>query len=225
MNFSSNIIKKDVEKIIDASLGSTPAPTISEVQSFVKEILNYSFATTLTEPFYIKYCAPLLHDVGKKLVTVIAYPLGGMTHEAKLAQAKQALRDGADELDVSMDVSLFKSGKYEAVKEDLKPFVDLAGGKIVKMIYFASLLSADEQLKAAEIAIGLKIPFLKTNTGYGYVTTAEQIRLIKGRFENEVKVMASGGVRTADDAKQMVLAGADRIATSSAFKIIAEFEG
>jgi deoxyribose-phosphate aldolase len=225
MNFSSNIIKKDVEKIIDASLGSTPAPTISEVQSFVKETLNYSFATTLTEPFYIKYCAPLLHDVGKKLVTVIAYPLGGMTHEAKLAQAKQALRDGADELDVSMDVSLFKSGKYEAVKEDLKPFVDLAGGKIVKMIYFASLLSADEQLKAAEIAIGLKIPFLKTNTGYGYVTTAEQIRLIKGRFENEVKVMASGGVRTADDAKQMVLAGADRIATSSAFKIIAEFEG
>ena len=223
MNFSKNVTKKDVENIIDASLGSTPAPTIGEVQNFVKKTLNYSFATTLTEPFYIKYCAPLLHDVGKKLVTVIAYPLGGMTHEAKLAQAKQALRDGADELDVSMDISLFRSGKYEEVKEDLQPFVDLADGKIVKMIYFASLLTEDEQLKAADIAIDLKIPFLKTNTGYGYVTTAEQIKLIKERFGNAVKVMASGGVKTAEDAKKMILAGADRIATSSAFKIVSEF--
>jgi deoxyribose-phosphate aldolase len=200
-----------------------PAPTIEDVIEFVKETLNYSFATTLTEPFYIKYAAPALHEAGKKLVTVIAYPLGAMTHEAKYLQAKQALEDGADEIDVSMDVSAFKSGRYEAAKEDLKPFIDLAGDKVLKVIYFASLLNESEQLKAAEIAIELKAPFLKTNTGYGYVTTTEQVRLIKDHFGGQIKVMASGGVRTAKDAAAMIEAGAERIATSSAFEIVEGF--
>lgn len=217
------VIRKDVEGIIDASLGSTPAPTIEDVIGFVKNTLNYSFATTLTEPFYIKYAAPILHEAGKKLVTVIAYPLGAMTHEAKYLQAKQAMEDGADEIDVAMDVSAFKSGRHEATKEDLKPFIDLAGDRILKVIYFASLLNESEQLKAAEIAIELKAPFLKTNTGYGYVTTTEQVRLIKDHFGDQIKMMASGGVRTAKDAVAMVEAGADRIATSSAFEIVEGF--
>lgn len=217
------VTKEDVERIIDASMGSTPAPTIEEVIEFVKKTLDYSFAATLTEPFYIKYAAPILHEAGKKLVTVIAYPLGGMTHEAKYLQAKQALDDGADEIDVAMDISAFKSGKYETVKEDLKPIIDLAGDRIFKMIYFANLLSESEQLKAAEIAIELKIPFLKTNTGYGYVTSPEQVKLVKDHFGDQIKVMASGGVRTTQDAIAMVEAGADRIATSSSFQIIEGF--
>jgi deoxyribose-phosphate aldolase len=217
------VTRKDVETIIDASLGSTPAPTIGEVVDFVTKTLKYSFATTLTDPFYIKYAAPILHEAGKRLVTVISYPLGGLTHESKYIEAKQALNDGADEIDVSMDISAFRSGEYKLVEEDLKPFVDLMGNRVWKVIYFASLLSEDEQLKAAEIAITLKIPFLKTNTGYGYVTTPEQIRLIKEHFGNQIKVMASGGVRTTEDAIAMVEAGADRIATSSAFGIIEGF--
>ena len=102
-----------------------------------------------------------------------------MTHEAKLYQARQALKDGADELDISMDVSAFKSGRYEYVKEELKPFVDMMEGKIMKMIYFASLLTVDEQLRAAEMAIELGIPYLKTNTGFGFVTTTDQVSLLR----------------------------------------------
>ncbi len=219
-----DVKRNDVERIIDASLGATPAPTLQQVEDFVRKTLNYNFATTLTEPYFIKGNAEILHDAGKQLVTVIAYPLGGMTHEAKLYQAKQALRDGADELDVSMDVSAFKSGKYDYVKEELKPFVDIMDGKILKMIYFASLLSEDEQLRAAEIALDLGIPYLKTNTGYGFVTSLDQVSLIKNRYHDEIKVMASGGVRTKEDAIAMVKAGADRIATSSSFKIVDSFD-
>ena len=124
-----------------------------------------------------------------------------------------------------MDVSAFRSGKYDAVKEDLKPFVDLitGEGKLMKMIYFASLLTEDEQLRAAELAIELQIPFLKTNTGFGFVTTTDQVRLITSRYGDDIKVMTSGGVRTKEDAIAMIEAGASRIATSSPFKIADSF--
>lgn len=219
-----NVTKNDVERMIDASLGATPAPTMVQVAEFVRKTLNYNFATTLTEPFFIKGNADILHAAGKELVSVIAYPLGGMTHEAKLYQARQALLDGADELDISMDVSAFKSGRYDYVKEELKPFVDMMEGRIMKMIYFASLLTVDEQLRAAEMAIELGIPYLKTNTGFGFVTTTDQVKLIKGRYHDEIKVMTSGGVRTREDAVAMIEAGAERIATSSAFQITDSFD-
>lgn len=218
-----NVTRNDVERLIDASLGATPAPTLGQVEEFVRKSLNYNFATTLTEPFFIRGNAEILHEAGKQLVSVISYPLGGMTHEAKLCQARQALKDGADELDVSMDISAFKSGRYDYVKEELKPFVDMMDGKILKMIYFASLLTEDEQLRAAEIAIELGIPFLKTNTGFGFVTTTDQVKLIKAHYKDAVKVMTSGGVRTKEDAIAMIEAGAERIATSSAFKIVDSF--
>ena len=212
-----DVTRNDVERMIDASLGATPAPTLAQVEEFVRKTLNYNFATTLTEPFFIRGNADILHQAGKELVSVISYPLGGMTHEAKLYQAKQALKDGADELDISMDVSAFKSGRYDYVKEDLKPFVDMMEGRIMKMIYFASLLTEDEQLRAAEMAIELGIPYLKTNTGFGFVTTTDH-------YHDAIKVMTSGGVRTKEDAIAMIEAGAERIATSSAFKIVDSFQ-
>ncbi|MCH1951725.1 deoxyribose-phosphate aldolase [Enterocloster sp. OA13] len=218
-----DVTRNDVERMIDASLGATPAPTLGQVEEFVRKTLDYDFATTLTEPFFIRGNADILHQAGKQLVSVISYPLGGMTHEAKLYQARQALKDGADELDISIDVSAFKSGRYEYVKEELKPFVDMMEGKIMKMIYFASLLTEDEQLRAAEMAIELGIPYLKTNTGFGFVTTTDQVRLIKDYYHDAIKVMTSGGVRTREDAAAMIQAGAERIATSSAFKIVDSF--
>ena len=218
-----DVTRNDVERMIDASLGATPAPTLGQVEEFVRKTLDYDFATTLTEPFFIRGNAEILHQAGKQLVSVISYPLGGMTHEAKLYQARKALKDGADELDISMDVSAFKSGRYEYVKEELKPFVDMMEGKIMKMIYFASLLTVDEQLRAAEMAIELGIPYLKTNTGFGFVTTTDQVKLIKDPYHDALKVMTSGGVRTREEAAAMIRAGAERIATRSAFKIVDSF--
>ena len=89
-----DVTRNDVERMIDASLGATPAPTLGQVEEFVRKTLDYDFATTLTEPFFIRGNAEILHQAGKQLVSVISYPLGGMTHEAKLYQARQALKDG-----------------------------------------------------------------------------------------------------------------------------------
>ena len=218
-----DVTRNDVERMIDASMGATPAPTLGQVEEFVRKTLDYDFATTLTEPCFMRGKAEKHQHARKQRVSVISYPLGGMTHEAKLYQARKALKDGADELDISMDVSAFKSGRYEYVKEELKPFVDMMEGKIMKMIYFASLLTVDEQLRAAEMAIELGIPYLKTNTGFGFVTTTDQVKLIKDHYHDAIKVMTSGGVRTREDAAAMIRAGAERIATSSAFKIVDSF--
>ena len=139
-----------------------------------------------------------------------------------MLQARTAIADGADELDISMDLSLFLSGRYEEAKEDMKGFVHLTQehNVLMKMIYFASRLSADDQKRAAQMAVELGIPFLKTNPGFGAVTTPGQIRFIKQHYAGMIQVMASGGVRTAEDAMAMVEAGADRIATSTPFRIL-----
>lgn len=218
------VTKGDVERLIDASIGATPAPTMDQVKEFVTKTLDYNFAMTLTEPFYIKPNAEILHAAGKKLCTVISYPLGSYTHEAKLAQLKQALADGADECDIAMDVSAFKSGQYDKVKEDLKPCVELMGDKVCKLLYFASLLTEDEQKRAIEMAIDLGFPMLKTNPGFGFSTTVDQVKLAHDFAGDKIGIMVSGGVRTKDDAIAFVEAGVSRIATSAAFQIMADFD-
>ncbi|MBR2809416.1 MAG: deoxyribose-phosphate aldolase [Erysipelotrichaceae bacterium] len=218
------VTRGDVERIIDASIGATPAPTMDQVEAFVRKTLNYNFAVTLTEPYFIKPSAEILHAAGKKIVTVISYPLGSYTHEAKLAQLKKALADGADECDIALDVSAFKSGEYEKCKADLKPCVEAMNGKLCKLLYFASLLTEEEQKKAVDLAIELGFNMLKTNPGYGFSTTVDQVKLAVEHAKGRVGVMVSGGVRTKDDAIKFVEAGACRIATSAAFDIMAGFD-
>lgn len=216
------LTKSRLEPMIDASIGNKPAPMLEEFRGFVKQTSGYGFAVTLAEPYYVKTAAEILHPLGKKVCTVLSYPLAGMTHETKMLQARTAIADGADELDISMDLSLFLSGRYEEAKEDMKGFVHLTQehNVLMKMIYFASRLSADDQKRAAQMAVDLGIPFLKTNPGFGAVTTPGQIRFIKQHYAGMIQVMASGGVRTAEDAMAMVEAGADRIATSTPFRIL-----
>lgn len=215
----------EVAPLIDASIGAKPAPTLQEVEQFVRATVPLHFAVTLAEPYYIKRAAEILHPAAGKVCTVLSYPLAGMTRESKLFQIKQALVDGADELDVSMNLSAFLSGHEEEAKDEMEAcFALIKGqGKLMKMIYFADYLSREQQKRAASIAIELQIPFLKTNTGFGAVTTAEQVSLIKETFGGQIKVMASGGIRSRADAERMLDAGADRIATSSALKIMAEY--
>lgn len=219
-----NVTKSDVERIIDASLGATPAPTINQVEEFVRKTLDYNFAVTLTEPYFIKRNAEILHAAGKKLCTVISYPLGSMNHESKVAQLKQALADGADECDIAMDITAFKSGYYDKVKEDLKPCVELMEGKICKLLYFASILTEDEQKRVCDMAVELGFPMLKTNPGYGFSTTVEQVKIAHEYAGDKLGIMVSGGVRTKDDAIKFIEAGVSRIATSAAFNILAGFD-
>ncbi len=208
--------------MIDASIGGTPAATEEEVLSFFGSIQldKHTFAAVRVEPSYVKFAANYLHDRGQKLVTVISYPLGAMTTVAKVIQAEQALADGADELDVAMDLSAFRSGDYQQVVDDLRIVRRTAGNRVVKAIYYSAVLTDQESIKAAGLILDAGITFLKTNPGYGNVTTPHHIAVIKKHFKDDLKVMASGGVRTYDDAAAMIDQGADRIATSSVSSIL-----
>jgi deoxyribose-phosphate aldolase len=174
----------------------------------------------MVEPSYVKWAADYLHDRGQKLVTVISYPLGAMTTVAKVFQAEQAFVDGADEIDIAMDLSAFRSGDYQHVLDDLRTVRRTAGDRIVKAIPYTALLTDQESIKAAGIILDAGIRFLKTNPGYGNVTTPHHIALIKKHFKDDLKVMASGGVRTYEDAMAMIDQGADRVATSSVTSIL-----
>jgi deoxyribose-phosphate aldolase len=208
--------------LIDASIGGTPAATEDEVLRFFESLQldKHKFAAVMVEPSYVKFAAPYLHDRGQKLVTVISYPLGAMTTIAKVVQAEEALEDGADELDIAMDLSAFRSGDYRQVVDDLRTMRRTAGDRVVKAIYYSAVLSDEEAIKAAELILESGISFLKTNPGYGNVTTPHHIAVIKKHFKDDLKVMASGGVRTYPEAMAMIEAGADRIATSSAAAIL-----
>ena len=218
-----DVTRHDVETIIDASLGATPGPTIAQVQAFVTKTLDYDFAVTLAEPFFVRYAAEILHPAGKKVCSVISYPLGSMNSKSKYLEAKTAIEAGADELDIALNVTAMKSGHFDQVKEDLRPCIELAEGRTFKLLYVASILNEEDQLRACDIALELGFPFLKTNPGFGYSTTVEQVKFIKDHFGDQLKVMVSGGVRTKDDAVAFVNAGVSRIATSAPFRIVEGF--
>lgn len=200
---------------IDASIGGRPSPTNAEVEAFFRSLAPHKFAAVMVEPSYVRFARPVLDAMGQRLATVIAYPMGAMTTEAKMLQAEQALEDGTDELDVAMDLSAFRSGDDRRVVDDLHAVRRLAGDRLVKAIYYSALLTDDEAIHAVELVAEAGITFLKTNPGYGNVTTPHHIRVIKEHFGDTLKVMASGGIRTRREALAMLEAGADRIATSS----------
>jgi len=206
--------------VIDPSLGGRPAATLAEVNAFLHKVAPYRWAAVEVEPHYVRSAAEYFHPRKQPVVTVISYPLGAMTTEAKLIQMAQALSDGADELDIAMDLSAFRSGDFLKVSDELRAMRSLAGGRTVKAIYYSALLSEDDALRAAELILDAGFTFLKTNPGFGNVTPPQHIRAIKQRFGKDARVMASGGVRTHQDALAMIEAGADRIATSSPFAVM-----
>ncbi|HUA44777.1 MAG TPA: deoxyribose-phosphate aldolase [Solirubrobacteraceae bacterium] len=211
----SEITLEALASMIDASIGGTPAATAGELQGFFDSLGPYRYAAIMVEPSQVGFARPILTRLGQELVTVISYPLGAMRTETKVVQAEQALTDGADELDVAMDISAFRSGDYGQVVDDLRAIRRITDGRVVKAIYYSALLNDQESLRAADLALEAGIDYLKTNPGYGNVTTPHHVALIKQTFGSQVKVMASGGVRTHADALAMIAAGADRIATST----------
>ncbi len=217
------LTKKDVERMLDASMAASN-PTIQEAVDFTVKAADYDFAGILASAYFIRHVADIAHSRGRKIVSVVDYPMGGADNEIRLVAARKAIADGADSLDVSMNISAFMAGDYRRVKEEIKPFLELADGKtLIKIIYFATLLTPDQQLKAAELCVDCGVEYLKTNTGHGSASKPEEVKLIKDHFGESIKVMVSGGVRTGEDARRMILAGCDRIATSAPFRILDTF--
>ena len=193
-----------------------------QVETICREAREYGFASVCVNSSYVPLCAELLRDTEVKVCTVIGFPLGAMSTAAKAAEARQAILDGAEELDMVIHIGMLKDGNNEYVEQDIHSVVEEARGKAaVKVIIETCLLSEEEKIRACLLAKKAGADYVKTSTGFSTGgATAEDIALMKNTVGKDMKVKASGGIRTREKAEEMRKAGADRIGTSSGIRIV-----
>lgn len=211
----------NIAKMIDHTLLKADA-TKDQIHTLCLEAKEYSFASVCVNPTWVKYCAELIKDSNVKVCTVIGFPLGSNTPETKAFETKNAIENGAGEVDMVINISALKSGDDELVEKDIKAVVDAAKGKaLTKVIIETCLLTDDEKVRACEIAVKAGADFVKTSTGFSTGgATPEDIALMRKTVGPDIGVKASGGVRSAEDAEAMIKAGATRIGASSGVKIV-----
>lgn len=212
---------QNIVKIIDHTLLKADA-TREEIIKIIDEAKEYLFASVCINPTWVKTAAELLADTPEvKVCTVIGFPLGASTSETKAFETKNAIENGADEVDMVINIAALKDQQDEIVENDIRAVVEAAKGKaLVKVIIETCLLTNEEKVRACELAVKAGADFVKTSTGFstGGATVAD-ISLMRQTVGPEVGVKASGGVRSREDALAMVEAGATRIGASSGVSI------
>lgn len=209
-------------RMIDHTL-LKPEATKQQIEQLCAEAKHFQFASVCVNPCYVKLCAQLLRDTKVKVCTVIGFPLGATSTEAKVAEAEQALKDGARELDMVINVGMLKSGMDAYVEQDIRAVGRVAHrtGAILKVIIETGLLTDEEKVKACVIAKRAGADFVKTSTGFSKGgATAGDIRLMRKVVGQALGVKASGGVRTQEQALELIESGADRIGASASVKIV-----
>ena len=215
---------ENLNKYIDHTLLKRDV-TKPEILKAMDDAIEYKFATLCIAPTWIEVVAPKLHENGVKVTTVIGFPFGQNTIESKVAEAKDAIEKGADELDFVINVSRVHDNDVEYLKKEVAAMRASTQGKVIKLIIETNLLSNDEKRMISQIAIDGGFDFIKTSTGIGVDgATVEDVKLMKEIAGNK-EVKASGGVRTLDAAIAMIEAGATRIGTSNGVDIINGLEG
>lgn len=214
---------KTISEMIDHTI-LKPEATKKEIENLCKEAIEYKFAAVCVNPYYVSYCKDILNGSNVKVATVIGFPLGANTKELKAFETLDAVNNGADEIDMVINIGALKDKNYEIVKNEIKLVVDIAKSKaIVKVIIETSLLTDREKIKACELAMEVGADFVKTSTGFSTTgATVEDVKLMKSVVGDNLEVKASGEVRDLDTANKMIKAGATRLGTSSGIKIIEE---
>ena len=210
----------DLNKLIDHTLLKADCLP-SEVVNLCQEAKQYNFKSVCINSGFVSLAAKELNKAETLVCTVVGFPLGAMSTLAKGFETKQAISDGADEIDMVINVSRLKAKDYSYVLNDIREVVKNAGGKTVKVILETSLLTQEEKIKACELTVQAKAHFVKTSTGFSTGgATVEDIALMRKTVGPNFGVKASGGVRSLEDMEKMVKAGATRIGTSSGVKIM-----
>lgn len=219
---------QDIAKYIDHTL-LKPDATLDQVTKLCEEAREFGFASVCVNPFYVKHCAELLKGSQVKVCTVVGFPLGANTAKTKAREAKRAIRDGAEEIDMVINVGALKSGCDDVVYDDIRAVVKACkkGDALCKCILETCLLTDDEKARACELAKRAKADFVKTSTGFSTGgATVEDISLMSGIVANAgMGVKASGGIRSLADAEKMIAAGATRIGASAGVRIVNESQG
>lgn len=198
--------------------------TEKDIKKLCKEAKDYEFFSVCVNPCFVKYAKKCLKGSNVKVCTVIGFPLGANNTKVKLLEAKKAISDGADEIDVVFNIGKFKDKKYNYVKKELIKIVELCGKKVVvKVIIETCYLAKEEIVNACELVYECGVDFVKTSTGYGSNgAIVEDVKLMKQICKDKLKIKASGGIKTLAQVEQFILAGAERIGTSSGVSIVKE---
>jgi deoxyribose-phosphate aldolase len=215
-------IENELARMIDHTL-LKPEATIKQVDELCAEAKKHTFASVCINPSYVPRCAKFLKDTPVKVCTVIGFPLGATSTAAKAYETEKAIQDGATEVDMVINVGMLKSGEYDYVENDIFAVVSTAKRYrvLTKVILETGLLNDEEKIKACVLAKKAGADFVKTSTGFAKGgATAGDIALMRKVVGSAMGVKASGGVRTREEALEMVASGADRIGASASVKII-----
>jgi len=205
-----------------------PETTAAEIDTLCDEAAEYHFASVCVNPSWVKRASSNLRGSDVKVCSVIGFPFGATTAEIKAMEARRAIRDGAREVDMVINVGALKSGDRDTILSEMQKVVDSAheSGVIVKVIIETALLTDEEKVIASSLAKKAKADFVKTSTGFGGGgATVFDVALMRETVGPDMGVKASGGVRTASDVEDMIAAGATRIGASAGVQIVGGDEG
>lgn len=210
----------NLAKLIDHTI-LKPIAQRADIERVCAEARKYGFCSVCINPVWVAYAKQLLKCSDVKVCTVIGFPLGANTSAVKAYETKDALNNGADEIDMVINIGALKDKDYDTVLADIQAVRQACQGHTLKVIIETSQLTDDEKVKACEISAQAGADFVKTSTGFtGGGATAADVALMKKSIPAHMQVKASGGVRTREDFDAMVSAGATRIGASSGVKIV-----
>ena len=222
LGVGSELRDRNVAGMIDHTL-LKPEATPDEIKKLCKEAKDYSFASVCINPCYVSVCSELLRSSSVKVCTVIGFPLGSTTTEVKQYETEQVIKNGANEVDMVINVGQLKQGNYDYVKKDVEAVVSTARRHNVlsKVIIETALLTDEEKVRASLICKKAGADFVKTSTGFSKGgATVGDVALMKYVVGSDIGVKAAGGIRSKEDAEAMIASGADRIGASASVIIV-----
>ena len=209
-----------LNKYIDHTILKATASS-SDLQKLCEEAIEHEFYSVCVNGCYVADAKQLLQGTDVKVAAVVGFPLGAMTTAAKVFEAKEAVENGASEIDMVINVAKLKDGEFEYVENEIRQIKEAIGDNVLKVIIETCYLTDEEKVKACELSLVAKADFVKTSTGFGTGgATYEDVKLMKSVVGDNAKVKASGGVRDKETAQKYVDLGAERLGTSSGIDIV-----
>jgi len=217
---NKELTKKDIARIIDHTQ-LKPEATFDDIKKLCDEAKQYNFYSVCVNSFFVPFAKEQLKESDVKIASVVGFPLGAMDTASKTFEAERAVRSGADEIDMVINIGALKSKEYKIVEEDIRSVVKAVSPHIVKVIIETCLLTDTEKIIACTIAASAGAQYVKTSTGFNKKgATVEDVKLMRSVVGEKIGVKAAGGIHTFEDAIAMVKAGASRIGASRSVQIV-----
>ncbi|MDL2212104.1 deoxyribose-phosphate aldolase [Erysipelotrichaceae bacterium OttesenSCG-928-M19] len=210
----------ELNKYIDHTL-LKPEASARQIKQLCLQARENDFAAVCINPTWVKFCHDLLKDTTIKICTVIGFPLGANTCSTKVYETKDAIENGADEIDMVINIGALKEGNYDLVYNEIKEVREACQTRVLKVIIETCLLSEDEIIKACQLALQAKADFVKTSTGFSTAgAKVSDVKLMKSVVEDKMLIKASGGISSHEEMLALIAAGANRIGTSRGVDLI-----